>query len=319
MLTALVRTAWRRHRLAKLLTRPPTPALRLSVRQAAAFVRTTTTVAFGYDGRRMTIDEFLRSSLWLGIHPEIRRRLWALIVFTDYQVGVGGARRLSARQIALFIGRHERTTLRTSIWWAGSFWRLKPGNAPAAIPGESYHEPVLNEAGDPDDSDATGLCVAIDTLELAAAGITPKILKAFGLLNFKGEFWHVQPSEWPTARRTWNKKPRRLDRWPLPDEPTPPAPPAPAPPTMEDDEMPRLIQPAEDPAIFLADGLTVTWVPDGNVLVALQPLVASMTITKVNRIALKALVLRGPVPVYGTHPSTQPGRTRSGDFAAHQP
>ena len=310
---AAMHTWRRRRRLAALYAKAPA-----SVR---GFVASAPTIAYGYDGRRMPVAEFLRSSLWLGIHPEIRRRLWALIVYSNYVVGCGGARRLASRQVALFTGRHQRTASRTSIWWDGSYWVLEPGNAPAAIPGESYHEPVLNEAGDPDPSDATGMCVAIDTLELAAAGITPKILKVFGLLNFAGEFWHVQPVEWATQRRKWNARPRRLDRWPLPNEPTPPpTPPAPPVPPIvkDDDDMPRLIQPANDPAVFIADGLTVTWVADGNVLTALAPLVPA-GVTVVDRLALKAMVLRGPAPVYGTHPANQPGRTRTGDFAAHLP
>lgn len=90
------------------------------------------------------------------------------------------------------------------------------------------------------------------------------------------------------------------------------------PPTPTEDDMPRLIQPTHDAAVFLLDGLVATWVRDGNVLAALAPLV-SPGVTTVDRLALHALELHGPAPAYGVTPPDQPERTVASDFAVWRP
>ena len=92
--------------------------------------------------------------------------------------------------------------------------------------------------------------------------------------------------------------------------------PTPPPPPLEDD-MTELIQPTNDAAIFLRDGLVCSWVADGNVLSALLAagIVGPAGARPVSRLALKALELHGPAPVYGVTPSNQPERTKTTDFA----
>ena len=86
--------------------------------------------------------------------------------------------------------------------------------------------------------------------------------------------------------------------------------------------MPRLIQPANDAAVFLLDGLTASWVRDGNVLADLLSagIVPASGATTVTRRTLSAFVLVGPAPTPEAYVgATQPGRTVAADFAGHRP
>lgn len=101
----------------------------------------------------------------------------------------------------------------------------------------------------------------------------------------------------------------------------PPAPqdPRPTPAPMEDD-MPRLITPTDDSAVLLLDGLTVTWVADGEVVNSLLFCgIVPAGVTEVPRNTLKAFELVGSVPQYpGPASSYKAGRTVVGDFASHR-
>lgn len=98
--------------------------------------------------------------------------------------------------------------------------------------------------------------------------------------------------------------------------------PAPIPqPLPLEDDMPRLIQPANDPAVFLLDGLQCSWVRDANVLADLLSagIVPATKAARVTRRSLSAFVLVGPAPAYTTHPPSEPERTKPTDFAGHRP
>ena len=82
----------------------------------------------------------------------------------------------------------------------------------------------------------------------------------------------------------------------------------------------KLIQPENDAAVFLVAGIDATWASDGSVVAALTAAgLVSPGIVSVQRKALDALILNGPVPVYGATPPNQPARTTAADFATHRP
>ncbi len=129
-----------------------------------------------------------------------------------------------------------------------------------------------------------------------------------------GSWLHIETH--PTA---WaNDIPIEQRLAPAPDPTPAPTPPQPLP--LEDD-MPRLIQPANDPAVFLLDGLQCSWVRDANVLADLLSagIVPATKAARVTRRSLSAFVLVGPAPAYTTHPPSEPERTKPTDFAGHRP
>lgn len=181
-----------------------------------------TTIEYGYNHNRKTLADFVAWSGWIRLHPEVQRRLMALIVDSGYVIGVGSTIRTAAGQIALWNSRYTRVNYWTSLFYDGSYW-IHTSGASAAIPGQSYHEPVIDEDGNPDFVDGSGFAVAADTLN--ATLISDARLATYGLRNFDEEAWHVQPIEWPAARRNWNAHPIPLTHWQLPnDEPNPPTP-----------------------------------------------------------------------------------------------
>ena len=129
---------------------------------------------------------------------------------------------------------------------------------------------------------------------------------------------------------SWLHYETTLDGWPLatpvatrlapPPIPAPvPVPqPTPIPLPMEED-MPRLIQPFDDSAVMLLDGLTCTWVADGNVAASLfEAGIVPDAVTVVKRNALKAFELVGSPPQYPAGRIYRPGRTVLADFASHR-
>lgn len=131
-----------------------------------------------------------------------------------------------------------------------------------------------------------------------------------------GSWLHIEthPDAWANATPIAD----RLGPPPVVPDPDPEPIPTPA-----EDDMPRLIQPANDAAVFLLDGLTASWVADGHVLAALQAAgIVPSGITTVDRVALRAFVLAGEAPTtsaYAGAPASSPGRTKATDFAAWRP
>ena len=168
------------------------------------------TIKFGYAGGEKTPLEFAAWHRWRRVHPEVQRRIMALIVWSGYRIGVGGAARTHAEQVAGFTARHRRVDHSTGIWWDGSFWELLPGRAPMAIPGDSYHEPTIDLAGRPDSTDQTGLVYEVeppkaraDVLEYVTRGDVRHSSFAFRVLDetwslterLGGERWLAQAGE----------------------------------------------------------------------------------------------------------------------------
>lgn len=184
---------------------------------------TTYTVGYGKPPAQLSLSQLNLRGDWAKLHPEFRRRLLALMDASAGKVGFGGGWRSSAAQELLFRTRYTPSDRPPGISWAGQYWTLKPGNASAAPPGMSFHESTID-----------GLAVAADMIgDLAWMGAHAV---EFGLRDFSDvndEPWHVQPSELPNSRRTYNVNPARF---PLLG-PTPKPPPAPTPVPPQEDDM----------------------------------------------------------------------------------
>jgi hypothetical protein len=134
------------------------------------------TYVYGYSGQRFTRAQIEATSNFSGLHPEMRRRLWALMdasADAGHDLGVGSAWRSAARANELY-----------ALWKAGK------RSAPAAPANKSYHCEMAN-----------GFCYAADMV--GALGWMNANCHRFGLKHFanvNNEPWHVQPAEIPTRR-----------------------------------------------------------------------------------------------------------------------
>lgn len=179
------------------------------------------TYLYGYDTppKRATASELDTKRTWSKLHPEMRRRLLALFDASreaGHEVGLGGGWRTDAIQLATFLARHNEVSTGGCCTYNGKRYALKPGMAPAAPPGNSYHESTT-------DDEALAADLIGDLVWMNAN------CWRFGLIHFaqvNKEPWHVQPTELPRSRSKYTGQ--QLAVWPLP---TPPAPvPVPTPP-----------------------------------------------------------------------------------------
>lgn len=187
----------------------------------------TTTYLFGYSGRRYTLEQLNTFETWNKVHPEIRRRVIAMVDMArslGYDLGIGNGWRSETVQRNTFLNRYVVVPCDGSynVRWEGKCWKLKPGMAPAAPPGNSYHE----------STDPLGYALAVDLLNYqpaigwAVANDTQFHLKDFGQIN--AEPWHYQPIEIPNSRRNYNPSIHTLKHPPMPSKPfKSPWPPAP--------------------------------------------------------------------------------------------
>ena len=172
------------------------------------------TYAFGYatPTSRITLEQLEPRLTWSRLHPELRRRLLAM--FDEAQdngrdVGIGGGWRSSTVQERTFRQRYDVVTERPwDVTWNGQRWRKKPGVAPAAPPGRSYHE----------ETTADGFALAADLI--GDLDWVQDHSGEFGLRTFarvNNEPWHVQPVELPTSRNRYAGEP--LEVWRSNEEP----------------------------------------------------------------------------------------------------
>ena len=179
-----------------------------------------TTYVTGYGGDTRDRAQLEQWDQWQGLDDEFARRFLALMdasIVAGSPVGVGGTIRTTDGQRRLFLSRHEET-----MWpfgccqYEGKRWKLRKGQAHAAPPGRSYHEPTTQR----------GECLAIDAvgdLRWLADHCAAYGLRQFADVN--NEPWHVQPSDIPSGRSSYRPtKHEPLKRWPLPDGAPPPAP-----------------------------------------------------------------------------------------------
>ena len=153
-----------------------------------------TTYPFGYRGAKLTLEQMARQPIVAGMDPEFQRRVFAMMEHAagvGKSLGIGGAKRSSASQLAGFLQRHDVVKIGGCCKYQGKRYALKKGRAHMAPPGLSYHEETT-----PD-----GKCLAADMI--GDLGWMKANCGLFGLREFSkvgNEPWHVQPSEIPGAR-----------------------------------------------------------------------------------------------------------------------
>lgn len=181
------------------------------------------TYPYGYETppKRVTVADLDGKATWSKLHPEMRRRLLAMFDAAqeaDHDLGLGGGWRTDAIQLATFMARHVEVPSGGCCVYQGKHYALKPHMAPAAPPGNSYHEPT----------NVDGQAFAADLIgDLTWMNAN---CWRFGLIHFarvNNEPWHVQPTELPRSRSKYAGQ--ALAVWPLPTPPLPLTPP-----TLED-------------------------------------------------------------------------------------
>lgn len=161
------------------------------------------TFRWGYGSTRLTIKDMKQQATFRLLNPEFQRRVIQLMKAArkaGVDVGVGGAARTSTQQESLFLSRHTPVSSGGCCTHNGKRYALKKGNAHAAPPGLSYHEPI-NGVG----------ALAVDVVGWENGWVTANMAR-FGLRDIPGEKWHLQPVEVAGARRQYNG-PNPLPRW----------------------------------------------------------------------------------------------------------
>lgn len=188
------------------------------------------TVPFGYGNKRVAIGDLDRFETWSKLHPEFKRRVQAMFVAAAGHVGVGTGWRSTELQRSVFLQRHV-VSGSGSIHWDGKSWALKPGMAPAAPPGSSFHEGIND-----------GHAMAIDIVGDTAWA--DDHADRFSLVQFQSvnhEPWHFQCAELPHGVSSWIKAGRPQPRVATGGTPATPATPArPAPPPAPSPTRPQL-------------------------------------------------------------------------------
>lgn len=165
-------------------------------------------VLVGYGTHQVELSDLPNHATWNRLDPEFARRLLALLTAADGRVGIGTGYRSDASQAVVFLQRTIEDPT-GPLTYNGKRYRLRPGMAPIAPPGRSFH-----------------------TLEdgALAADLTGDVQWAlaheaeFGLDgDINGEDWHFQPNDIPRAFGTWVIAGRpRPSRFALPADPPPP-------------------------------------------------------------------------------------------------
>ncbi len=149
-----------------------------------------------YANKRITIDKIVASHTFQGMHPTMQQRVRDLIEASAGRVGLGQGLREPSQQLQLFLNRHV-VDPNGKYTYAGQRWSRLPGVAAAAPPGKSMHEIGLA-------ADMTG------DMAWLHDHVARFDLQTFEDVN--NEPWHVQPSELPRARSSYESRPT----WGLP-------------------------------------------------------------------------------------------------------
>ena len=186
----------------------------------------TVTYRTGYGTTRRTLSELRAWSRFAGLHPEVQRRVIALMDAArahGVDLGIGGAHRTEQEQLSLFLSRHNQVASGGCCGYNGKRYNIVAGMAHAAPPFRSYHEGTINVNG-------ALRSVALDMVGWEN-GWMEKNLAAYGMRSFASlsgsmhEPWHIQPSlaELPTARSQYDPKLHTLRTWTLPTVTPPPS------------------------------------------------------------------------------------------------
>lgn len=157
------------------------------------------------------------------IHPEVQRRVIALMDAAranGVDLGVGGGFRTFEEQRSLFLSRHNLVASGGCCSFEGKRYALASGMAHAAPPYRSYHEGTVSLNG-------KLYGVALDMVNWQN-GWMEKHLAAYGMRSFATltgniEPWHIQPSNFPTSRSSYNPTTHTLPAIQLPAITVPPS------------------------------------------------------------------------------------------------
>ena len=143
-----------------------------------------------YSGKK-TLNEVKTMSSFKKLHPKMQDRILSMMR-ENPNVGIGEGYRSVESQSSLFYERYDEVSADSEydIEWNGSFWKKKPGVAPAAPPGRSMH----------------GVGLAADLM--GDLNWVVKNAHRFGLQHFNdvnNEPWHVQLAELPQSFREYEK------------------------------------------------------------------------------------------------------------------
>lgn len=144
-----------------------------------------------YGDKRVTIDKIVSSRTFLGMHPQLQERVRELIEASDGVVGLGQGLRDPKQQLQMFLSRHVADP-NGEYTYDAKRWSRLPGVAAAAPPGKSMHEIGLA-------ADMTG------DMRWLRDNVARFNLQTFEDVN--NEPWHVQPSELPRGRPSYENQP----------------------------------------------------------------------------------------------------------------
>lgn len=153
---------------------------------------------------QISLPKLIGTKDFQGLDPVMQRRVLMMVLENqDIGIGLGGTSRTYKQQLALFKKRYE--PIGTDFdWqanyekirqggkfkeWDGQWWRLKPGEAEAATPGNSYH--------------GVGLAVDFVFKNAKARDWLLGNAQRFGLRNVpsSNESWHYQLAGLPDSLR----------------------------------------------------------------------------------------------------------------------
>jgi hypothetical protein len=189
----------------------------------------------GYQGNRVTLAQLRTHSTFANLHPEMRRRVEAMMVASGGTIGIGTGYRSPASQDAEYHRRQELNAQGIHT-------------APMTPSSRSWH--------------CAG--AAVDLVgDTRWAGVhAPQ----FGLVQatWGSETWHFQPIELPHARMTNSDPDRWIGHHEIPPTHTPL--PVPAHPELEDIYMTTvlIIEDVRNGAIYKSVGSHKTWVDNGH-------------------------------------------------------
>lgn len=182
----------------------------------------TVTYLTGYGTTRRTLAELKAWSRFAMIHPEVQRRVIALMDAAranGVDLGIGGGFRTYEEQKSLFLSRHNQVASGGCCGFEGKRYALVSGMAHAAPPYRSYHEGTVSLNG-------TLYGVALDMVNwqngwmennLAAYG-----MRSFATLSGNIEPWHIQPASFPSSRAAYDPNVHILTAIQLPNVTPPP-------------------------------------------------------------------------------------------------